>query len=440
MYARMLHGNTELEPVVSQQSRKRFAEWARELTEYDIAKYEADADTHETMTPRMSISHSEWPELMILILRYRPDISAQILQTSYPHSKPPFYMVASTIDFVVRFVVNAPATNSVETQASPKPTPNEVVQVILDLISQCNHERSCIHNGTVNRLLEHLDLQHGYALFNGLQAFESHINPVSCIAFAEFFAYRGEYETALEALELYLDNGGSHDDFKLKATASKILRRSIINPQGYHDSGYIISRFMDMGLTIGLYFQNTLIANAFDSNDVPTALNVFSLMKEQRVEPDAFTYSAMLKGLRNSDDEELVDDVLGLSWAKFEETKSDYLACEVLYWYYAQHARRAAGTWDKDEKAKIHIDALQQLVSLYTRVYDSKPLDVLGFSNLVPTEAWSPPSSLALTPDPFIMSLMILAYTRAKVLVAEAADDEDDLPWQIGTNYRLYQR
>lgn len=35
---------------------------------------------------------------------------------------------------------------------------------------------------------------------------------------------------------------------------------------------------------------------------------------------------------------------------------------------------------------------------------------------------------------------MILAYTRAKVLVAEAADDEDDLPWQIGTNYRLYQR
>jgi pentatricopeptide repeat protein len=194
---------------------------------------------------------------------------------------------------------------------------------------------------------------------------------------------------------------------------------------------------MEMGLQVGLYFQTTLIANAFDSKDAPTALNVFTLMREQGIEPDAQTYATLLKGLRHSKDEALINDVLGLSWAKVEETKDEFLANEVLYWHYAQHVRKASRTWAKDEKAKIHHEALQQLVSLYTAVFDRAPLDVLGFSHLVPLERWSPSASLGIRPSSFIMSIMILAYTRAMVLLTE---DEDVAPRTVGTNYRMYQR
>jgi pentatricopeptide repeat protein len=195
-----------------------------------------------------------------------------------------------------------------------------------------------------------------------------------------------------------------------------------------------------MGLKIGKAVQTTLVANAFDSEDTPTAMNILGLMKEHGRDLDGHSYAVMLKGLRNSKDEEMIDDVLGMAWAKVEEVKDHFLAGEVLYWYYAQHVRKAAATWDKEEKAKIHDEALLQLVSLYTRIYDSTPLEILGFANLVPADAWSVSAlTPALKPQPFVMNLMILAYTRARILASESDNVEDDLA-SFGTNFRLYQR
>jgi pentatricopeptide repeat protein len=443
LFARRLHPHAEdLDPVILPRTRRQFAALVRQMrqSELEDPNDRIRAAVNQIVDMHAGNFRRVWPDFMLLIMRYMPDMSTGFLQASYTHVKPPFYMVADTIHFAARFCLSDPKSQGrgvARDAFTTKLMPNDIVELILDIIPQCNLENTFIHDGTIARLSEVLDLQTGYSLFAGLRAFDSRIRSWSCIVFAHFFARHGEYETALEALELYLDNGGSSEELKFKKAASKILRWSIIHPQGYHDSGHIISRFMDMGLKIGLFFQTTLIANAFDSKDAPTALNVFSLMREQGIEPDAQTYATMLKGLRHSEDEALNDDILGLSWAKVEEMKDEWLAGEALFWHYAKRVQKAEKTWEKEEKAKIQQEALQQLVSLYTTIFDRAPLDVLGFSQLVPLEKWSPSTSLGIKPTPFIMSVMILAYTRAMVLLME---DQDAAPRKVGTNYRMYQR
>jgi pentatricopeptide repeat protein len=442
--ARTQYGLKDLEPVVGIGKRRRFAIFARYLRsvkDRDSGATQPPTRTTEDERPTTATPFEKWPsprmwpDFMMLTMRYLPNQTAYVLQKTYPLVVPPFYMITSVIDFIVRFCMSKDPARK-QPHHSGATTPNQVLEMILDLVSRHSHERATIQHSTVSGLLQHLDLQQGYRLFYGLQSFNANFNSDSCITFADFFATQGEYQSALEALDLFLRGGGAVDSPLVKVAAAKLLRRSVINPKGYHDSGYIISEFMKMGLKIGRNFQNILISNSFDSKDTSTALDVFSLMREQGTEPDEYTYSAMLKGLRFHEDEQLVNDVLNFSWAKVEDSKSTFLAGEVLYWYYAQEARRAAAAWETEEKAKIHNEALSQLVSLYTRIYDGTPLTVLGFYNLVPKEAWSPSSSLAMQPDPFIMTLMILAYTRAKVLMQEAHSHDVS----VGTNIGLYRR
>jgi pentatricopeptide repeat protein len=441
LFARRLHGVDDLEPVISQRIRSIFVWLVHRMRESELETAEARMQVAVLQAIQMLRDSfpRAWPGLLTLVLRYMPDMAPAFIQASYPKIKPPFYMVADAIHFVMHFCVPGMHVQDKFGSRSKNTkdiSPKDIVELILDIIPQCNHERTFLSYATIALLLDRIDLQTSYSLFTCLRSFDSDFGLFSPSTFADFFARHGEYESALEALELFLNAGGSVEESSFKRAAAKILRRSILHPQGYHDSGYIISRFMDMGSIIGLHFQTTLIANAFDSKDAPTALNIFSLMREQGIEPDAQAYTTLLRGLRASEDEALVDDILGLAWAKIEETKDNFLAAELLYWHYSQHVRSAEQTWDTSEKAKIHRAALQQLVTLYTRIFDTAPLEVLNFGYLAPPREHTPWASFDIRPTPFIMALMILAYTRAFVLLTE---NERRSQHGIGTNEQMYQ-
>ncbi|KIW05091.1 uncharacterized protein PV09_03648 [Verruconis gallopava] len=418
LFAKNIHPSSSIEPVFVLQSRKTFSRAIRAIrsSEAEMKNKSWDFAGKRFVQSHPYKSKEEWADFMLLTMRYTPHLTAGALKASYPHLKPPFYMVADIIHFITRFGMECELdTNGVRSNKRDpsKITAHEVVELILEIIPQCTHESSFILNATIVQLLGQIDLQFAYALFNGLCAFQSHISCSSWIAFARHFGKNGDYETAISALDSCLKHGGSATDMRVKRAASYILRRSIVNPDGHHHSGYIINRFIEMGLRIGLIMQTALIANAFDSRDRSTALDVFALMRDQGIEPDAVTYGTLLKGLSDCKDHDLVDEVLSLSWAKAEETRDERLASYVLYWHFLQYMRRASDVWNKEEKTRIHCEALRQLVMLFTRIFDWKPLDVLGFPYLEFAEYQSPHASLKIKPTDTAMNIMFLAHSRA---------------------------
>ena len=447
VYAKRLHRNADLNLAVQPEVQAQFVEFVRKLRqEWPEAYNEPGSllprdDAFSVVQKALvePLSPQNWPDFMMLLMLHLPGLTPQVLRRTYASARPPSYMIADTLDFIVRFCTNVAKGEANSELAVEKLSPSQAFQLILDMVSRAGSENKSLHQKTIERLVPELSITDAYALFYGLQAFNTVLPPAAYLSFAECFASCGRYDTACEALELYVDNRGLVSRLGFKAITAKILRKSILSPTGYHDSSWIISRFMDMGHTVGVQLQNVLISNAFDSDDQSTALNVFQLMREQGTEPDAYTYAAMLKGLRNSTDEQFVEDMLGMAWACAEEKKSVYLAGEVLYWHFAQHVRKAQAIQPKEEKSKIYTEALHQLVSLYSRLYDNTFLEVLQFQNLVPREAWAS-TSLNLQPDDFVIALMILAYTRTVRVIADANPHEEETPHNTGTNFRLYQR
>lgn len=120
--------------------------------------------------------------------------------------------------------------------------------------------------------------------------------------YANAFAKEGETQSALECLEeTKLRHSGQSwaavvTRERLRWTCALILRESMSDGQGYHDTTAIVARFLNLGIKMDILLYNVIMHNAMEAGDYRTAFKVYNTLESNGLKPDQHTLSILLHG------------------------------------------------------------------------------------------------------------------------------------------------
>ncbi|QDS76655.1 hypothetical protein FKW77_008291 [Venturia effusa] len=304
-----------------------------------------------------------WPTLTLWLLRNMPEFAAKFLLASYIEPHPPFYMVADCLEYLASHYFQSTKNHSVVAADYFR----SMFYVLLD---SCAATRPYISQKTVFLLATHSTTEQATHLHEALQRAGLPLHHETLLHFACVYAKNGGFQKALATLEAALAAGADPLSDSFLATCNQTLHYSVLHPDGYHASSYIVSRFLELGAGMNQKLYNVLIVNALAANDVATALRVFSLLEENKVEIGSATYSILLNGYKHKTDAiaEFEAIIVRRAHECALRTADPWLATEILHCAYLYHLKS-----DRANKVAIFNSTL----AVYTRYFQIWPLRIL---------------------------------------------------------------
>lgn len=338
-----------------------------------------------------------WPTIMLWLLHNNPEFAAKFLLASYVEPYPPFYMVADSLEYLAGYYF----------QATEKYTVVEAEYfraMFYVLLDSCAATRSFISQKTIFLLATHSTIDQALYLREALHTAGIRLHHDTLLHFAYVHAKAGDFQKALDTLEAAVVAGADPLSASFLATCNKTLHCSVLHPDGYHASSYIVSRFIGLGVKMNQQLYNVLIVNALAANDSSTALRVFSLLEENKVEIGNMTYSILLNGSKHMT--EAVSEYEANFVRKAHEcvcrTQCPWLATEILHCTYLHHLR------SDDFVRRDHIAIFNSTLAAYTRYFQIWPLRILK----IDASQGSAKKDL-LPPPPAAVNIILTAYLRA---------------------------
>jgi pentatricopeptide repeat protein len=354
--------------------------------------------------PRIAV----WRTMIFWLLHHRPQSVAQVLEATYTHPHPPFYMVADALEHLASYYL----------QDSDKFTPvaaESFRTALYHLLRECVEARTYISQKTIFLVLTRSTLQGTHFFYNLLTNLNVHVSSDSLLQFAYFFGMQGDFERALDALADAIQAGANPSSDAVLSLCNKILRWSVVNPDGYHASAYIVSRLLEVGVHMNLPLHNVLMANAVEADDVKMALRVFDLLEENGVEPNAYTYCTLLKGCKQSSDHALTSNILKKASEVALATQNARIATDILHVVHLQRLKQGESELGATANEPDFSAIYGTLLRVYLRYFDARillELRVISRSllhhhmnelNLTPSR---------MKPTPAAVNIMLTAYLR----------------------------
>lgn len=335
-----------------------------------------------------------WPTIMLWLLHNKPEYAAKFLLASYVEPYPPFYMVADSLEYLASYYFQSTEKNSlVEAEYF-----RAMFYVLLD---SCAAARSSISQKTMFLLATRSNTDQAVYLHEALQKAGICLHHETLLHFAYVHAKAGDFQKALDALEAAVVARADPLSDSFLATCNKTLHCSVLHPDGYHATSYIVSRFIELGAEMNQRLYNVLIVNALAANDLPTALRVFSLLEENQVEVGSVTYSILLNGYKHM--KEGVADFEATVVRKAHEcvlrTQDPWLATEILHCTYLHHLK---------SDGRNHIAIFNSTLAAYTRYFQIWPLRILKIDA---TQGSGKKDFLP--PPPAAINIILTAYLNA---------------------------
>lgn len=325
-----------------------------------------------------NMSDELWERTMIWLLRHHPDKAVHVLWSTFTEPYPNLLTVLDTVKYLSAFYfMHHPKYTVVEAPA--------FVDFFLHVLRRLpkNYIATNPFQRTVHLILTHSNKDMGLTLYSTLRQENIKLHRWTNLHFAYFFARQGLFKLAAEILEEVVRQGHEITSYPFLSTCNKIIRSSLLHPEGYHSNSHLVSRLMDMGVQFDTILYNVLLANAVEAGDLRAALQLFELIERSNKGPDDYTWSIILIGCKSCHDPVFVDHIL----SKASSSSLNYWAAtDLMHCIYLHANHRKAG------------NIYSTVLKMYLRYFDPSPLQELGIlpepsSSETPQSLPKPPSA-----------------------------------------------
>ncbi len=323
------------------------------------------------------------------LLRHHPDKAVRVLWCTFTPRYPNVFAVLDTLKYLSAFYfIRHPKYTIVEV-----PT---FVDFFLHFLRHLPQRFVATEpfQRIVHLILTHSNKNLGLTLFSALQQKQIRLHLWTKLHFAHFFAREGLFKLATEVLEKAKTQELDITSFPFLSNCNKILRSSLLHPEGYRSSSHLVSRLMDMGVQFDRIFYNVLLANAVEAGDLQTATQIFELIERSDMGPDNNTWSIILNGCKKCHNPVVTDHIMSKASSA---SLNCWAATDLIHCVSLHSARRNS-------------ENIYSTVSkVYQKYFDTSPLQELGIS----LESSSSETTQSLfKPPPAAIGIMLTLFLR----------------------------
>ena len=371
--------------------------WARQVA----AAAAVDIDKFKKVWANLDLGKKRltWPIVMHWALSHYPEralaiLIATLLRQDYT---PPPFAVADSLDYLA----------CVFLQDSSEPGPH-VVQRIRRIVSfhiEWSKGQTANFRGLSQRTLyllsKHCRGLQQLRLYETIRASNTFVHSNTLLHFMSSFIDLGGLATAMEILQRIVKSGADLKSDQVQQGCAKLLRggSELEDNQKtrYRIRSNMLAQVLEMGIPPNIMMYNVILLNAVEAGEMKFAWRIYAMLKASKFEPDAYTYSILLKGIKHGMDEIQGFKLLQRARDDGLLSQSPYLVAQLLHITYLYRPNQEGFL------------AFTDLVPIYEQYMDKQPLKDLGLlrdradmSSQSETELMQPP--------PPILGIMIAAY------------------------------
>lgn len=253
-----------------------------------------------------------------------------------------------------------------------------------------------IHQRTIRLLSKHSDIQQLTMLLKTLQSTRVNVHTNTKLHIMPKLVEAGNIGSALSLLK----NMPAEDKSttKVQKFCVMLLRADIEVDDLYGLRSNILAHMLETGIRPNRIMADVIILNAMEGGDFDTAWRSHEIAWENGLEPDAGTYTALLKGIQHGDKRDAVRHVYELAKRDGFLARSSRLRSEMLFAMYLS------------ENNKRQRKPYSTLLPRFQEFYDVQPLRELGI--YYPPQSPIDASIQPIEPPRLALSLMILAWLQ----------------------------
>ncbi|KAL5341708.1 hypothetical protein BJX70DRAFT_24417 [Aspergillus crustosus] len=339
------------------------------------------------LTKTEKIGH--WERLSLWLLYHSPELVPHFLRITCDISpRPVFSCVSVCILYLQNFYPDLVDESLITTCLHPRAWPI--------LIVPQKGIRVYLRAADRNGVSDAWRLTHKHLL---------HITPQSILCFMNRFTKFKDIDRALGALQIL--QRMKHPLFKMSSKSvihhcCKLLMLDEVVVGAHTRNFRILPQLLKLGVKPTRDLMNVVLTNAYKSGDPLVGQSILDFMKQQKIEPDSFTYLTLLKSAVGMGDREHFESLLQEIQTKKELQDNPWLSSKILHGKFVFHAKQAHQQNDPEA-------VFDSMLDTYSRLHDITPLKELS---IIPHHYTPPEGSGNTPPSAIALYIMIAAYLR----------------------------
>lgn len=309
-----------------------------------------------------------WPIVMHWALSHYPERALAILfaTLSNTHYTPPPFAVADSLDYLSCMFL----------QDGSQPDP-ALVQRIRAMVSY--HIEGCkaqtdnfrgVTQRTIYLLTKHCRGKQQIRLYDTIRQCNTFLHTNTLLHLMDSFIEVGDLATAMEILQRIVNSGADLKLDQVQKGCAKLLRGGS-ELEDSHQIRYrirsnMLAQMLEMGVPPNLMMYNVILLNAVEHGQMNFAHRVYAMIEASKFEPDAYTYSILLKGVKHGMDDIFVSKLLQLAKDNGVLSQCPHLIAQLLHVTYLYRSNHEGYL------------AFNELVPIYEQYMDNRPLKELG--------------------------------------------------------------
>lgn len=332
-----------------------------------------------------------WGEMMLWLLHHDQDAVLPALEAISGGKKAPSYAVADILEHFM-------SSHLQRAESDKLRLPPGFLYTLEFLLQQKKTLGRALSQKFVHLVLTHSSLEEGAQLWKMLRG--TFFNPARFTSYhlAYFFGKHGEYKMAIRELRRRIELGAPPRDEVFASVCTQILRSSATKANDYPATAEILSEFTTMGVPLNIYLYTVVMHNAIDHGDLEAAFTVYRLMQQNGIEPNDYTYTVLLKGLKDGKHPEMLQSIVrdaGKALPNLERPR--VVATDIIHCIYLQHFEPASTATTFADLAKI-----------YHEHFDPSIPIALG----VPPHFFGRTVATTMNPPPHAIAIVLAAYLK----------------------------
>jgi pentatricopeptide repeat protein len=330
-----------------------------------------------------------WERLSLWLLYHYPELVPTFLRiTCAKPIKPVFSCVSACILYLQRFFPGLVDKSLITTCLHPSVWP-----VLL------------LPQKGVRVYLRTADRSGVYYAWNLTQKKRLHMTPQSILCFMNRFTEFRDIDRALEAVQIVRNMKHPILDLRSESVirhCCKLLTLDSVVGDGNSRNFHILPKLLELGVKPTRDLMNVVLSNAYKTGDPWVGQSILDYMKQQKMEPDSFTYLALLTDAVRMGDRERLESLLQEIKPKKELHRNPWISSKILHSHFVFTAKQINP--DEDPYAVFY-----SMLDMYNRLHDITPLKELS---IIPHH-YTPPEGSANTPPSIVaLYIMIATYLR----------------------------
>lgn len=223
---------------------------------------------------------------------------------------------------------------------------------------------SLLSHRTMFLLLQYCNSDQLCALTNSLRFGYSSLSLRTQLSLTHHLIGFGEIALAFDVVRHVRES--NYDSAYVQHSLALLLRARWKVDNIYHFRSKILEEILEMGIRPNRKLTNVIIMNAMEADDRETAWHTYHTSTENGLKSDSTTFSALLQGYHNGDNEEVINEIYQIAMTDHVLTSSPHLMFEFLHAVYLS------------EKSQNTVPNFSPLLRMYQKMLCEEPLRTLG--------------------------------------------------------------